>query len=64
MQETVKIRCTQEVTEIYEKYRPKMGKVYEAIKGRTQRKQKEFVVLSILDKQIILRLGEYEYMGV
>lgn len=64
MQERIKIRCIQEVTEIYANYRPVVGKIYDAIKGRTKRKQKEFVVLDILDKQIILRLGEYEYLGV
>lgn len=64
MQPKVKIRVTELVTEIYEKYRPEQGKVYDAVKGRTKLKQKEFVVLDILDKKIILRLGEYEYLGV
>lgn len=64
MQPKVKIRVTELVTEICEKYRPELGKVYDAVKGRTKLKQKEFVVLDILDKKIILRLGEYEYLGV
>lgn len=64
MQPKVKIRVTELVTEIYEKYRPEQGKVYDAVKGKTKLKQKEFVVLDILDKKIILRLGEYEYLGV
>lgn len=64
MQPTVKIRVTELVTEIYEQYRPELGKVYDAVKGRTKLKQKEFVVLDILDKKIILRKGEFEYMGV
>lgn len=64
MPEIVKVRCIQEMTEIYANYRPVVGRIYDAIKGRTKRKQKEFVVLDILDKQIILRIGEYEYMGV
>ena len=64
MQPTVKIRVTELVTEIYEKYRPEQGKIYDAVKGRTKLKQKEFVVLDIMDKKIILRKGEFEYMGV
>lgn len=64
MPERVKIRCIQEVTEIYANYRPELGKIYDAIKGRTKLKQKEFVVLDILDKKIILRKGEFEYLGV
>lgn len=64
MPERVKIRCIQEVTEIYANYRQELGKIYDAIKGRTKLKQKEFVVLDILDKKIILRKGEFEYLGV
>ena len=64
MQPKVKIRVTELVTEIYEMYRPELGKVYDAVKGRTKLKQKEFVVLDILDKKIILRKGEFEYLGV
>lgn len=64
MQPKVKIRVTELVTEIYEQYRPAKGKVYDAVKGRTKLKQKEFVVLDILDKKIILRKGEFEYLGV
>ena len=64
MQPKVKIRVTELVTEIYEKYRPVKGKVYDAVKVSPKLKQKEFVVLDILDKKIILRKGEFEYMGV
>lgn len=64
MQPKVKIRVTELVTEIYEKYLPEQGKVYDAVKGKTKMKQKEFVVLDILDKKIILRKGEFEYLGV
>lgn len=64
MQPTVKIRVTELVTEIYEQYRPELGKVYDAVKGKTKLKTKEFVVIPILDKKIILRVGEFEYVGV
>lgn len=63
MPETVKVRCIQEVTEIYANYRPELGKVYNAEKGNRPRKrkhQKDFVILNILDKRIVLRRGEYE----
>lgn len=65
MPETVKVRCIQEVTEIYANYRPEPGKVYDAEKGNRPRKrknQKDFVILNILDKRIVLRRGEYEVM--
>ena len=60
MQPTIKIRVTELVTEIYEQYRPELGKIYDAVKGKSKLKVKEFVVVPIRDKQIILRVGEFE----
>ena len=63
-QEIIKIRCTEEVLNIYAKYRPKKGKIYNAIKGNDKKKVKEFVIVPIEDKNIVLRLGEYEIVGL
>ena len=61
----VKIRVVKEVTDIFPEYRPEVGKVYEArYKPRTREKWlssvPEFCVIDILDKQIVLRSGEFE----
>lgn len=61
--ETVKIRCVQEVVQIFKEYRPELGKVYDDEKGNRPRKRKhtkDFVILNILDKRIVLRQGEFE----
>ena len=41
-------------------YRPEVGMVYDAQKGETVRHNKDFVVVDILDKRIVLRKGDYE----
>lgn len=64
--ETVKIRCIQEVMPIFAEYRPEFGKVYDAEKGNRPRKRKHsknFVIVPIRDKRIVLREGEYEIVG-
>ena len=55
-----KIKVVKEVLSIYAMYRPEVGKIYDALRGESVRHQKDFVVLDILDKKIILRKGEYE----
>lgn len=65
--ETVKIRCIQEVMAIFAEYRPQRGKEYDAWKGNRPRKRKhakDFVIVPIRDKRIVLREGEYEIVGV
>ena len=61
----VKIRVVKEVTDIFPEYRPEVGKVYEA-RYRPRAKLKcgagigAFCVIDVLDKQIVLRSGEFE----
>lgn len=65
--ETVKIRCIQEVMAIFPEYRPELGKVYDAVKGNRPRKRKHaknFVIVPIREKRIVLRDGEYEIVRV
>lgn len=58
-----KIKVTQDVNEIYPpKYRPQKGEVYDADYSRHTNKKKEFCVITILDKRVVLRSGEFELM--
>lgn len=64
MAEKCKIKVIKECLDIYAKYRPEVGRVYDAQKGKpTRQKNKEFVILDILDKRIVLRKGEFEIVG-
>ena len=62
------IKIIKEVTSIFPKYQPKVGKIYKAIlspgvpnvKGLAWRGKAEFCVIDVLDKKIALRKGEYE----
>ena len=63
------IKVTKEVTDIFEKYRPKAGDIYDAelspqIKSRKKGGKAEFCVVDILDKKIVLRTGEYEIVEI
>ena len=64
----VKIRVVKEVTDIFPEYRPDVGKVYEArYRPRTREKCNAgigaFCVIDVLDKQIVLRSGEFEIVN-
>ena len=59
----LKIRCIREVLSIYAKYRPQVGKVYEAEYGKSKKNIKEYCIVDILDKRIVLRKGEFEIIG-
>ena len=61
----VKIRVVKDVDGIFPEYRLEVGKVYEAKYVPRSRRQNgtgvgEFCVIDILDKQIVLRNGEFE----
>lgn len=71
-----KIVCTKEI-DVYPLYRPIVGKIYDAIfspgwtKGERGKNgvpqysgKGDFCVVDILDKKIILRKGEYEFVEV
>ena len=67
--EHCKIKVIKEVTDIFPKYRPQVGQVYDAVvspgynaSGRKSRwsGKAEFCVIDVLDKRIALRKGEYE----
>ena len=55
------IRVVQEVPEIFPEYCPEKGSVYEAVYSKPREKN-EFCVLSIKDKKIVLRRGEFEVL--
>lgn len=66
-----KIRVIREI-DVFPKYRPKVGKVYDAEysprRGKVYKQQYsgkgEFCIIDILDKRIVLRKGEFELVGV
>lgn len=64
------IKVIREVTDIFPKYRPKVGAVYDADYSPGRWKQEtttsakaEFAVVDVLDKRIVLRSGEFEIVG-
>ena len=64
-----KIKVAKEVTDIFEKYRPKVGDIYNAelspqVKSKKMGAKAEFCVVDILGKKIVLRTGEYEIVGI
>lgn len=65
-----KIRVTKLIREIFPKYRPQPGEIYDAEYSPARREVKchyagkgEFAVIDILDKRIVLRRGEFEIVG-
>lgn len=63
------IKVVKEVLDIFQKYQPKVGKIYDAeLSPQATRKydhvwgagKMEFCVITVLDKKIVLRKGEYE----
>lgn len=63
-----KIRVIKEVKDIYPKYKPKVGSIYDADYSPARKQcgegKGEFCVLDILDKKIILRSKEFELVEV
>jgi hypothetical protein len=62
--EIKKIRVIKEILNIFEEYRPELGKVYDAEYSNPRRNKTEFCIVDILDKRIVLRRGEFEIIGV
>ena len=65
-----KIKVLREVADIFPKYRPKLGEIYDAEYSPPVRKKTkyysgkgEFCVIDILDKKIVLRKDEFEIVG-
>lgn len=63
------IKVIKEVLDIFQKYQPKVGKIYDAelspqavkrFDNRWGSGKMEFCVINVLDKKIVLRKGEYE----
>ena len=62
-----KIRITKDIAGLYPQYQPKVGKVYDAEyieSTRTYQKCPPICVVVIAGKRIIIRKGEYEFVGV
>ena len=65
----VKVRILCHLSEVYPKYQPTVGEIYEAeYKKATQRKSGRYYApvcfIEVLDKKICLRKGEYEIVEV
>lgn len=66
-----KIRILRELNGVFPKYQPAVGKVYDGVyvppnphpSFRGINYSREFCVLDIADKKIIVRPGEYEMIG-
>ena len=64
----VQIRVTKRPEDVFPKYCPELGKVYDAeyvqgVSGRGKHRSASFCVVDIKDKRIILRKGEFEIVG-
>lgn len=62
-----KVRILCPLSEVYPKYQPKVGEVYEAYYKKTQfrsggKAYNPVCVIEVLDKKICLRKGEYEIL--
>jgi hypothetical protein len=62
-----KVRILCALPEVYPKYQPKVGEVYEAYYKKTQfrsggKAYNPVCVIEVLDKKICLRKGEYEIL--
>ena len=55
-----KIKVLREVLDIFPKYQPIVGKVYDAEYRPGTRHGKQTCIISVLDKRIILRGNEFE----
>lgn len=55
-----KIKVLREVLDIFPRYQPIVGKVYDAEYRPGLRNRKQTCIISVLDKRIILRGNEFE----
>lgn len=66
----VKIRVIKPLTDVYQKYQPEVGKVYDAeyYPGKRKRTKEDngcapFCIINIQDKRIVVRKHEFEIVG-
>lgn len=59
----VKVRATRFLNGVYPKYQLEIGKVYDGKYRQSTKNQASFCIIPILDKQIVLRSGEFEIVG-
>ena len=59
----MKIRCMEPVAGMHKKYQPQLGKIYDAVPGKSNKKTREFVIVNITGKPIVLRKGEFEIVN-
>lgn len=63
-----KVKVIKEVLDIFTKYQPKVGKIYDAELSPAHERgnrhnyegKVEFCIIDVFDKRIVLRKGEYE----
>ena len=56
----VKCRAIKQLPGVYPMYQPVIGKIYEGKYRESLSDKGSFCVIPVLDKQIVLRAGEYE----
>ena len=59
----VKVRAIRYLNGVYLEYQPEIGKVYDGKYRRSSKNCASFCVIPVLDKQIVLRQGEFEIVG-
>lgn len=56
----VKVKAIKELAGVFPKYQPVIGKIYDGKYRRSPAGEGSFCIIPILDKQIVMRSGEYE----
>lgn len=56
----VKIRIIHALEGVFPKYQPVIGGVYDALYRQSNKRYADFSVITVLDKYIVVREGEFE----
>lgn len=60
-----KIRVVKPLDGVYMKYQPELGKIYDADyfeAMKSDKKRADFCIIDLLDKRIVVRHGEFEFV--
>ena len=58
-----KVKAVCHLQGVYPMYQPVIGNIYDGVYCQSTSERTSFCVIPILDKQIVLRLGEFEIVG-
>lgn len=56
----VKIRITRKLEDVFEKYQPVIGAVYDALYRQSNKRYADFCVITVGDKPIVVRDKKFE----